>query len=87
MRKNRLFTFALAALVGLAACGGGDSEQEADPGENPEINTTPVPDQPAPAITNPASPSPTGTDVGAVGNDVTTAPAPGDTAAGKASHP
>jgi hypothetical protein len=87
MRKNGLFVFAVAALVGLAACGGGDTEQQAAPGENPEINTTPVPDQPAPAITNPASPSPTGTDVGATGNDATAAPAPGDTAAGRAAHP
>jgi hypothetical protein len=83
MPKNRLPLLVIAALVGLTACGGGESEQ----GANPEVNTTPVPDAPAPAISNPASPSPTGTDVGAVGTDATAAPAPGDTAMGKGSHP
>ena len=50
------------ALVALAAaCGQGE---EQPPGE-----ATVAPDRPAPALSNPASPTPVGTDVGAVERD------------------
>lgn len=79
MPKNRLSIFAVAALVGLAACGGNQEEQQDEARES--TTASPTGDAPPAAITNPASPAPIGTDVGTVGTDATAAPAtPGDTA-------
>jgi uncharacterized lipoprotein len=71
--------FVIAALVGLAACGGNQEEQQDEARES--TTASPAGDAPPAAITNPASPAPIGTDVGAVGTDATAAPpTPGDTA-------
>ena len=86
---------AAALLAALAAC---QENQEApatnEPSEAPVPEaTTPgapgavVPDAAAPAISNPASPTPEGTDVGAMGSDATAAPLAGDTATAGRVHP
>ncbi|HEV2148202.1 MAG TPA: hypothetical protein VGR37_12430 [Longimicrobiaceae bacterium] len=93
MQKNRLAIVAAAALLGLAGC----QENKEAPATN-ELSEAPtreavtpagapVPDAPAPAITDPASPTPEGTDVGAMGADATATVRTGDTAAVRAAHP
>lgn len=55
----------LAILAGLSACG-----EPENPSDGTEAGgATAAPDRPAPALTNPASPAPVGTDVGAVERD------------------
>lgn len=77
MPKNLIF--AIAALAGLAACGGNQEEQQEQARES--TTASPAGDAPPAAITNRASPAPIGTDVGTVGTDATAAPpTPGDTA-------
>lgn len=84
MMKHRLSAIAVAALVALGACQG---KKEAPAAGEPSGTASPVPDAPPPAISNPASPSPVGTDVGAVGTDATATAPRGDTSATAAAHP
>jgi len=95
MLKGRIVLATAALLAGLAAC---QENKEApatnEPSEAPVAEAitpgapgAPVPDAPAPAISNPASPTPEGTDVGAMGADATAAPLPGDTATAGRVHP
>lgn len=63
-RAWHLMTVA-AAVVGFGACqGGGEAAGEPEPPSGQV-----APDRPAPAISNPSSPSPVGTDVGTVERD------------------
>jgi ABC-type oligopeptide transport system substrate-binding subunit len=88
MLKNRFFSiFAVAAMVSLAACGGGEEGAEATTEE-----TTPAADATAPTM-EPAAPmttdtmamAPATTDTMAMGG--TTAPMTMDTAAGATTPP
>lgn len=86
MLKKSFSVAAVAALIGLGACGGGQDEQGVTEEDN--VRTTPIStDAPPAAISDPASPPPIGTDVGAVGADATAAPATADTAAHTGAHP
>lgn len=63
-KRSRCSALALAALVGLAACQAGG-----DPSAAEKADEKVVPDRPAPAISDPASPSPVGTDIGTLERD------------------
>lgn len=59
MKRKQLATALLMALT-ASACQGGEQQPE---------ETGVAPDRPAPAISNPQSPTPVGTDVGSVSRD------------------
>lgn len=76
MKTSSCFALAAAALLGLAACGQGEEAPAADAPEGRS-----VPDRPAPAISDPASPAPVGTDVGTLERDTSGAPVANDSVA------
>lgn len=66
MKNQRRLVVAVAIFTStLAACQGGADEA----GEIAPPDGSVAPDRPAPAISNPSSPTPVGTDVGSVQRD------------------
>ena len=77
MMRMWRYALVLAALAGLPACQSGEQGSAAEEA----AQGTSVPDRPAPAISDPASPTPVGTDVGTLERDTSASPVADDSMA------